>query len=220
MYSDLTSAYDAEGRNREAPGTVWIEEHNMVAKQRFDEEQEQAWSKIGEPQDMGPERYKANGARYEEQGYEDQEDKMQEEDWEIAEDERGRWEQEWQDQLQEASSRQSYDDGGMRKLRQQKIQEHNEAFEAGDQCRYAGVTRQLDDWNEEYKCSQQVKNAVALEVEKAVKVVRAEAEASMAETVAEAVVSSPFPINGAKAQRASGHFNVVLHAQVKPTWLY
>ena len=28
MYSDLTSAYDAEGRNREAPGTVRIAEHN------------------------------------------------------------------------------------------------------------------------------------------------------------------------------------------------
>ena len=33
-------------------------------------------------------------------------------------------------------------------------------------------------------------------------------------------VSSPFHKIGAKAQRARGHFNVVLYAQVKPTWLY
>jgi hypothetical protein len=42
----------------------------------------------------------------------------------------------------------------------------------------------------------------------------------LAQFCASGHVSSPFPINGAKAQRASGHFNVVLHAQVKPTWLY
>ena len=34
------------------------------------------------------------------------------------------------------------------------------------------------------------------------------------------LVSSPFHRIGAKAQRARGHFNVVLYAQVKPTWLY
>ena len=33
MYSDLTSAYDAEGRNREAPGTVRIAEHDNLQRQ-------------------------------------------------------------------------------------------------------------------------------------------------------------------------------------------
>ena len=117
MYSDLTSAYDAEGSNREAPGTVRIAEHDMVAidEQRFDEEQCQA--NVESFNEEGQDWQWATCLRAQ---FEDQQDLphddchvRHEDKWAFTEEQQRQLEEEWKQREQD--SQRQFDQPGCRR---------------------------------------------------------------------------------------------------------